>query len=168
MRILDSVLAIPPLLLVLLLGTIYVPSVPVLIVVLGIVSWLVTARLVRGDTLSLRTREFVEAARVVGASRRRVVLRHIIPNAIGTIVVQTTFEVANAILLLAGISYLGLGPPPPAANWGSMLSDGLNYIYDGYWWLIYPAGVAIVLTVMAFNFLAEALRDTLEERLAQR
>ncbi len=168
MRVLDSMLAIPSLLIVLLLGTVFVPSVPMLIVVLALVSWLVTARLVRGDTLSLRTREFVQAAQAAGAGRRRVLLRHIVPNAVGTIVVQTTFEVANAILLLAGISYLGLGPPPPAANWGSMLSDGLNYLYDGYWWLIYPAGVLIVLTVVSFNFLAEALRDTLEERLTRR
>ncbi len=168
MRILDSLLAIPTLLIVLLLGTVFVPSVPMLIIVLGFVSWLLTARLVRGETLTLRTREFVAAAQVVGAARRRILLRHIIPNALGTVIVQATFEVANAILLLAGLSYLGLGPPPPAANWGSMLSDGLNYLYDGYWWLIYPAGIAIVLTVMSFNFLAEALRDTIEERLSRR
>jgi peptide/nickel transport system permease protein len=168
MRILDSLLAIPTLLIVLLLGTVFVPSVPMLIIVLGFVSWLLTARLVRGETLTLRTREFVAAAQAVGAARRRILLRHIIPNALGTVIVQATFEVANAILLLAGLSYLGLGPPPPAANWGSMLSDGLNYLYDGYWWLIYPAGIAIVLTVMSFNFLAEALRDTIEERLSRR
>ncbi|MHB1638384.1 MAG: ABC transporter permease [Candidatus Dormibacteria bacterium] len=168
MRAVDSALAIPPLLLVLLLGSIFVPSVPMLIVVLGLLSWLVTARLVRGDALSLRTREFVQAARVAGATRRWLVLRHIVPNAMGTIVVQTTFEVANAILLLAAISFLGLGPPPPAANWGSMLTDGLNYIYSGYWWEIYPPGVAIVLTVMGFNFLAEALRDSLDARLRRR
>ncbi|MHB1501755.1 MAG: ABC transporter permease, partial [Candidatus Dormibacteria bacterium] len=145
-----------------------VPTGPMLIGELGLLSWLVTARLVRGDALSLRTREFVQAARVAGATRRWLVLRHIVPNAMGTIVVQTTFEVANAILLLAAISFLGLGPPPPAANWGSMLTDGLNYIYSGYWWEIYPPGVAIVLTVMGFNFLAEALRDSLDARLRRR
>jgi peptide/nickel transport system permease protein len=84
---------------------------------------------------------------------------------VGTIVVQTTFEVANAILLLAALGYLGLGPPPPAADWGGMLSDGLNYVYAGYWWLIYPAGLAIVITVVCFNFIGDALRDSLEVRL---
>jgi len=168
MRILDSLLAIPAILLVLLLGTIFVPSVPMLIVVLGFVSWLITARLVRGDTLSLRTREYVQAARVAGASGKRLVFRHIIPNAMGTIVVQTTFEVANAILLLASLSFLGLGPPPPAANWGSMLTSGLEYVYDGYWWLVYPAGIAIVVTVVAFNFLGEALRDAVDKRMVRR
>jgi len=95
-------------------------------------------------------------------------MRHIFPNIIGTIVVQTTLSTANAILLLAALSYLGLGPPPPATNWGEMLSNGLNYIYDGYWWLIYPAGILIVLTVVAFNFVGDALRDAFEVRLVQR
>ena len=102
---------------------------------------------------------------MIGTRSWRIVLRHIVPNTMGTIVVQTTFEVANAILLLAVLSYLGLGPPPPAVNWGGMLSSGLNYIYDGYWWLIYPVGVAIVLLVVSFNFLGDALRDALEVRL---
>jgi peptide/nickel transport system permease protein len=76
--------------------------------------------------------------------------------------------VADAILLLAVVSYLGLGPPPPATNWGEMLSDGLSYIYDGYWWLIYPAGLAIVITVMGFNFVGDAVRDALDSRLRER
>jgi peptide/nickel transport system permease protein len=97
-----------------------------------------------------------------------VVGRHIIPNVAGTIVVQTTFQVADAILLVAGLSFLGLGPPPPAANWGGMLSNGLNYIFDGYWWLIYPAGAAIVVTVVAFNLIGDALREALEVRLRRR
>ncbi len=167
MRVVDSAFAIPPLLLLLLLGTIFTPSVPELIVVLGLVSWLITARLVRGDSLSLRTREYVQAAMAAGAKRPRVVVRHVIPNALGTIVVQSTFEVANAILLLASLSFLGLGPAPPAANWGAMLSQGLNYIYAGYWWQIYPAGLAIVITVLAFNMLAESVRDSFETRLAR-
>lgn len=164
MRVVDSVFAIPPLLLLLLIGTIFTPSVLELIIVLGLVSWLITSRMVRGDSLSLRTREYVQASTGVGAKGPRVVLRHIVPNALGTIAVQTTFEVANAILLLASLSFLGLGPAPPAANWGAMLSNGLNYIYAGYWWQIYPAGVVIVLTVISFNMLAEAARDSFETR----
>jgi peptide/nickel transport system permease protein len=168
MRVVDSMLAIPHLLMILLLTSIFGPSTPVLILVIAIVSWLATARLVRGDALSLVTRDFVHAARAAGAPARWVVRRHIVPNVIGIIVVQTTFEVANAILLLAGLSFLGLGPQPPAANWGGMLSNGLNFVFDGYWWLIYPAGAAIVLTVCAFNLIGDALRDAFEVRLRQR
>ncbi|HXW45691.1 MAG TPA: ABC transporter permease [Streptosporangiaceae bacterium] len=168
MRVVDSMIAIPHLLMILLLTSIFGPSTPVLILVIAIVSWLATARLVRGDALSLVTRDFVHAARAAGAAPGWVVRRHIIPNVIGIIVVQTTFEVANAILLLAGLSFLGLGPQPPAANWGGMLSNGLNFVFDGYWWLIYPAGAAIVLTVCAFNMIGDALRDTFEVRLRRR
>jgi peptide/nickel transport system permease protein len=168
MRVVDSILAIPYLLIVLILATVFIPTIPVLIVVIALVSWLATARLVRGETLSLRVRDYVLAARGAGVRNGRIIFRHIVPNVIGTIVVAATFSVADAILLLAALSYLGLGPPPPAANWGGMLSDGLTYIYDGYWWLIYPAGLAIVLTVMAFNFVGDALRDALEVRLQQR
>jgi peptide/nickel transport system permease protein len=165
MRVVDSAFAIPPLLLLLLLGTIFTPSIIELIIVLGLVSWLVTARLVRGDSLSLRTREYVQAAKIFGSRGPTVVARHVIPNALGTIAVQTTFAVGTAILLLASLSFLGLGPAPPAANWGAMLSNGLNYIYAGYWWQIYPAGLVIVMTVLGFNMLAEAVRDTFETRL---
>jgi peptide/nickel transport system permease protein len=168
MRMVDSMLAIPHLLMILLLTSIFGPSTLVLILVMALVSWLATARIVRGDSLSLRAREFVQASRAAGARPGWVVLRHIIPNVIGVIVVQTTFEVANAILLLAGLSFLGLGPQPPAANWGGMLTNGLNFVYDGYWWLIYPAGLAIVLTVLAFNLIGDALRDAFEVRLRRR
>jgi peptide/nickel transport system permease protein len=168
MRVVDSILAIPYLLVVLILATIFTPTVPVLIVVIALVSWLATARLVRGETLSLKVRDYVLAAKVAGVRNRWIIFRHVIPNGIGTIVVATTFSIADSILLLAALSYLGLGPPPPAANWGGMLSDGLNFVYDGYWWLVYPAGLAIVLTVVAFNFIGDALRDSLEVRLQQR
>jgi peptide/nickel transport system permease protein len=168
MRVVDSVLAIPPLILILLLASVFTVSTPVLIFVVAIVAWLAPARLVRGEAISLRTREYVQMARAMGGRHAWIVLRHIAPNAIGTIVVQATFEVANAILLLAALSYLGLGPAAPATNWGSMLSDGLNYIYEGKWWLIYPAGIAIVLTVVAFNFIGDALRAALEVRLQER
>jgi peptide/nickel transport system permease protein len=168
MRVVDSAMAIPHLLMILLLTSIFGTSTPVLLLVIALVSWLATARIVRGDALSLRSREFVQAARAAGARPGRIVGRHIIPNVIGVIVVQTTFEVANAILLLAGLSFLGLGPQPPAANWGGMLSNGLNFIFDGDWWLIYPAGLAIVLTVTAFNMMGDGLREALEIRLQRR
>jgi peptide/nickel transport system permease protein len=168
MRVVDAIMAVPFLLLALLLANIFTPTVPVLIVVISLISWLSTARLVRGSTLSLRVRDYVLAAKVAGAGSSRIIIRHIFPNVMGTVVVQTTFSVADAILLLAVMSYLGLGPPPPAADWGGMLTNGLNYVYDGYWWLIYPAGLCIVLLVTAFNFIGDALRDAFEVRLQRR
>lgn len=168
MRIVDSLLSIPYLFALILLGAIFTTSIPELIIVIGLVAWLVPARLVRGETLSLRVREYVQAVRVMGGSTRRVLFRHIIPNTVGTIVVNATFQVADAIIFVATLSYLGLGVPPPATNWGNELSSGLNYIFAGYWWLIYPAGIAIVVTVVAFNFVGDAMRDALEVRLQQR
>lgn len=165
MRVVDSIYAIPPLLLMLVMATIFSPTTFMFIAVVAFVSWLPTARLVRGESLSVRTREYVEAARGAGVTNVKVIVRHIIPNVMGTIVVQTTLQVANAILFLAALSYLGLGPPPPATSWGAMLNTGLQAIYDGYWWLIYPAGIAIVITVLAFNFVGDALRDALDVRL---
>jgi peptide/nickel transport system permease protein len=168
MRIVDGLLAIPSLFLLVYLFTVFQASVLLMVLVIGLVAWLVPARLVRAETLRLRTLHYVEAVWMMGGSRRRMIMRHIIPNAIGTIMVNATFQVADAILALASLSFLGLGIPPPAANWGGMLSTGVNYVYAGYWWLIYPPGIAIVLTVMAFNAVGDGLRDAFETRLRQR
>jgi peptide/nickel transport system permease protein len=165
MRIVDVILAIPALFLLLVLATSAPPSTLELIIVLSFLAWQVPSRLVRGESLSLRTREFVQAVQVMGGSSARSVIRHIIPNTVSTIVVNATFQVADAILILAVISYLGFGLPPPAATWGGMLSDGSSYIFAGYWWQIYPVGVLIVIVVVAFNFLGDALRDLLDVRL---
>lgn len=168
MRIVDAILSIPALFLLLFLAAVSTPSVWTLIFVVGLIAWLVPARLVRGETLSLRKREYVEAVTVMGGGSLRIVLRHIIPNTIGTVIVNATFQIADAILLVAALSFLGLGIPPPAANWGGMLSNGLNYTYSGYWWLVYPPGIAIVVTVVCFNFIGDALRDAFEVRLRRR
>jgi peptide/nickel transport system permease protein len=168
MRIVDALLAIPTLFLLIYLFSVYQANALLLILIIGLVAWLVPARLVRAETLSLRTREYVQAVQVMGGSRFRMITRHIIPNTIGTITVNATFQVADAVLALAGLSFLGLGIPPPAANWGGMLSTGINYVYAGDWWVIYPPGVAIVLTVMAFNAVGDALRDVFDSRLRPR
>lgn len=168
MRIVDGALAIPSLLLLIVLASIVTPTVPLLIVIVSALAWFVPARLVRAEALSLRTRDYVEAARVVGARSPRVITRHIIPNAVGTIVVNATFQVADAIILVAYLSFLGFGVPPPATNWGVMLSGGLNYVIAGDWWLVYGPGVAIILTVVAFNFIGEGLRDAFEVRARSR
>jgi peptide/nickel transport system permease protein len=168
MRVVDILLSIPALFLLIILAVLFNPGKVQLIFILGFLAWLTPARLVRGETLSLRTREYVQAVRVMGGKSRRMVMRHIIPNAIGTIVVNATFQVADAILALAALGYLGLGVQFPQADWGSMLSDGSNYVQSGAWWLIIPAGICIVLVVVAFNFIGDALRDSLEVRLQQR
>ena len=168
MRVVDALISVPALLLLLLIASIFRPTLTVMIVAIALVSWVVPARLVRGEARALRSREFVEAAVGEGAGIWRIIFRHIIPNVAGVVVVQTTFQVADAILLLAALSFLGLGPAPPATNWGGMLNAGLNYAYANDWWLIYPAGIAIVVTVVAFNLLGDALRDALDVRLQRR
>jgi peptide/nickel transport system permease protein len=168
MRIVDAGIAIPGLFLLMVAATIITPTVPVLIVLIGAFSWLVPARLVRAEALSLRTRDYVQAMVAMGGGRRRAVLRHIIPNVVGTVVVNATFQVADAIMLVAYLSFLGLGVPLPRTDWGGMLSNGLNYAFDGYWWMIIPPGIAIVIVVCAFNFLGDGLRDAFEVRLRGR
>lgn len=168
MRIVDGMLAIPALFLLLVLATIVPTNKTVLIVVIALVSWLGTARLVRGESLSLRVREYVQAVTVMGGGGTRAVLRHIAPNAVGTIMVNATFQVADAILTVAALGYLGLSIPPPATDWGGMLSTGLQYAAVDYWWLIYPPGLAIVIVVVAFNFIGDAMRDAFEVRLQRR
>ncbi len=138
MRIVDIGYAIPIVFLFIFMAQVYKPSLTLLIVLLVVVSWLIPARLVRGETLSLRTREYVQAVKVMGGGSWRIILRHIIPNTIGTIMVTVTFQIANAILTLAVLQYLGFGLPPTTPTWGSMLSDGTTYLQDGYWWQVYP------------------------------
>lgn len=169
MRIVDAGLSIPAIMLIIILSVIFHPSPGIMILIIAAFYWLGVARLVRGETLSLRTREYVQAVRVIGGVPLRSVVRHVIPNAIGTIIVQGTFAVADSILILSGLGFLGLGVQAPATDWGSMLSNGLNYVQGGnYWWLIYPPGIAIILTCIAFNFIGDALRDAFESRLQKR
>jgi peptide/nickel transport system permease protein len=168
MRIVDAMLSIPALLLALVVVSMVNPTKPVLILVIALTSWLTTSRLVRGEALTLRTREYVQAMKVMGGGGTRAVLRHIAPNAIGTIMVNATFQVADAIALIVALSYLGLGIRPPQTDWGGMLSDGIQYVNDGYWWLIIPAGLCIVLVIAAAIFIGEGLRDAVEVRLQRR
>jgi len=168
MRIVDAMLSIPYLFFVVLLAALVQPTLLIVILVLSAVSWLSTARLVRGETLSLRTRDYVVASQGFGSRAGRIIGRHITPNLLGVVVVNATLKVADAILAFAAIAYLGLGPPPPATNWGRMLSSGINNLFDGYWWQLWPAGLLIVLTVLAVNVIGDGLSDVVEVRLQKR
>jgi peptide/nickel transport system permease protein len=169
MRLVDAGLSIPYIMVVIILSVVFHPTATVMIFIIAVFYWLGVARLVRGETLTLRTREYVQAVKVIGGKRIRAVVRHVVPNAIGTIIVQATFAVADSILILAGLGFLALGVQPPSTDWGSMLSSGLQYIQGGgYWWLIYPPGIAIIVTCIAFNFIGDALRDAFETRLQRR
>ena len=145
MRIVDTILSIPVLFLLIVIAAILHPSFWLIVFIVALAAWLVPARLIRGETLTLRTREYVQAVRAMGGGGSRIVVRHIIPNAIGTIIVNATFQVADAIGLLAALGFLGFGVPPPGTSWGQMLSDGISYAQAGDWWLIYPAGICIIL-----------------------
>ena len=168
MRIVDALLSLPVLFVLLLMAAIIKVNQFNLTLIVAFFAWLVPARLIRGETLTLRTREYVQAVKGMGGGASRSIFLHIIPNAIGTIVVNITFQVADAILALAALGYLGFGLPPPSANWGAMLSQGIAYLYAGEWWLIYPVGGLIVLTVMALNLIGDALRDAFDVRLQRR
>ncbi|MEV0369079.1 ABC transporter permease [Streptomyces sp. NPDC050636] len=165
MRITDAALAIPALFLLVVVAAIVTPSKPVLILIIASVAWLSPARLIRGEALALRSRDYIHAMRLMGGGGGRAVFRHIVPNAIGTVIVNATFQIADAILYVAYLSFLGLSIPPPAADWGSMLSAGITYTQVGHWWLIFPPGLAIVLVVSAFNFIGDGLRDAFDVRL---
>jgi peptide/nickel transport system permease protein len=170
MRIVDAGLSIPYLMLVIILSVILQPDTVTMIFIIAVIYWLGVARLVRGETLTLRTREYVQAVKVMGGQSWRSIARHILPNAAGTIIVQATFAVADSIGLLALLGFLGLGVSAPATDWGSMLSNGLQFLQssENYWWLIYPPGLAIIITCLSFNFIGDALRDAFETRLQRR
>jgi len=168
MRVVDIFLSVPFLFVVLILAVKFGASVLSLSLVIGFFAWQVPARLVRGEVLTLRERDFILAARTAGSSSWRLISRHLLPNALGVVIVNVTFQVADAILAVAYIGFLGFGLHFPNVDWGDMLSNGIEYLQDGYWWLIYPVGACIVLTVMALNFIGDALRDSMDVRLRRR
>ncbi len=165
MRVVDTVLSIPFLFFVVLVATLLQPTLPLIVVAIASVSWLSTARVVRGETLSLRTRDYVVAARGFGSGHARIILRHLVPGALGVIVVNATLKVADSILLFASMSYLGLGVPPPATDWGRMLTTGINNVFDNYWWQLWPAGIAIVVAVIAINTIGDGVHDVVDKRI---
>ncbi|WP_343715583.1 ABC transporter permease [Inquilinus sp.] len=163
MRFTDVMLSIPPLPLVLLLSGLLRPTVPLLVAIIGALIWMGTGRLVRSQFLALREREFVEAARALGARGPRLMLRHILPNAIGPITVSATLAVGSSIMLESALSFLGFGVQPPVPTWGNLLNTASPWLSTAPW-LAIPPGLCIFCTVLAVNFVGDGLRDAMEPR----
>jgi ABC-type dipeptide/oligopeptide/nickel transport system permease subunit len=167
LRLIDMQLAFPLILLVIAVVAVVGPSLGNLIIIMGLSGWPRFARIVRGSVLAVRSLEFVEAARSIGASRARIMLRHILPNVLSAIIVYASFELARMILLESTLSFLGLGVQPPAPTWGSMISDGRKYLAQS-WSVSLAPGVAIAAIILAFNVLGDELRDALDPQLDDR
>ncbi len=165
MRFVDVIISIPTIFLLITIVTIFQPSVDKLILIFAITSWTTTARMVRGEFLSLRTREFVLASRTIGTSPVKIIFSHILPNAMGPIVVTATLLVGTVILSEAALSYLGLGVQPPTPSWGNMLEDAQNFtvLLKAPWYAAFP-GLMILITVLCFNFVGDGLRDALDPK----
>jgi oligopeptide transport system permease protein len=161
MRLVDILYSLPYIFLVILLLVFFSRSLVMLFVALGLVQWLTMARIVRGQVLSLKTQTFVEAARALGARNRAIIFRHIVPNTLGPVIVYTTLTVPAVILQEAFLSFLGLGVQPPAASWGTLVSDGAKLLALFPWLVVFP-GIALSITLLCFNFLGDGLRDALD------
>jgi len=164
MRTADGFLAFPSILLALVLAVTVGPSFWVVVIVLALVLWARFARLVRGDVLALKGRDFVQLARVAGASGPRIVFRHILPNVLNTLMVLCTLQVGWAIIVEASLTFLGAGVPPPTPTWGGMVSEGLDYV-ESAWWISTMPGLAILLIVFSYNLVGDWVRDALDPQL---
>jgi peptide/nickel transport system permease protein len=163
MRLTDVAYAIPTLPLLILLSSYSRAAALSIAIIIGLLSWMATARVVRGEVLSLKAMPFVEAARSIGATNTRVILRHVLPNAMGPIIVGATLAVGNAIILESSLSFLGLGVQPPTPTWGNMLQDAQATMASKPWLTIFP-GLAILLIVLSVNFIGDGLQDALDPR----
>ncbi len=166
MRLADVVLAFPTLILIITIVSLLGPNIYNIMLVIGLLGWPPIARIVRGLFLTLREREFILAGRTIGASNSRLIFRHILPNALAPVIVAATFGMASAILLEAGLSFLGLGVQPPTPSWGNMLTDAQSLtVLESMPWMWIPPGIAIALAVLAINFIGDGLRDALDPYL---
>lgn len=163
MRITDALLAFPFLLIVILVVTIIKPSVIVIFIVIGLLGWASTARVARGQTLSIMQNSFIDASRTVGASSWYIIIRHIFPNILAPVIVFGTLQMGNYILMEGALSYMGVGVPPPTPSWGSMIFTGQQYYQTAPWLMIFP-GIMITLTVVGFNLVGDGLGDALNPR----
>jgi peptide/nickel transport system permease protein len=169
MRLADIVLSFPALILIITVVSVLGPSIYNIMIVIGLLGWPPIARIVRALFLSLREREFVLASRIVGVSNGRIIFRHMLPNALAPVIVAATFGMANAILLEAGLSFLGLGVQPPTPSWGNMLKDAQSLtVLESMPWLWIPPGTMIALAVLSINFIGDGLRDAFDPRQTRR
>ncbi len=166
MRLADSVLALPVILLALLLAGVFGPGMMVISISLATYIWAVYARMIRGETLSIMTRDFVKQARVAGAGPVRIIVTHVFPHVTSTFVVLLSLQVGSAILAESSLSFLGAGIPPPTPTWGSMASEGRRYIQDAWWVTVFP-GFGILIVVLCFNLVGDWLRDRLDPRFQE-
>ncbi len=164
MRLTDIVLTLPVFGVLLLLGRYFGGGILPIVAIIGLFGWTVAARLVRGEILRLKTQDFAEAARALGASETRIIFRHLLPNALAPIIVAATLDVGGAILTEAALSYFGVGIQPPIPSWGNMLQNAQSYLWTAPWLAFWP-GMMIFLTVLCFNFFGDGLRDALDPRL---
>lgn len=172
MRLTDVMMAVPTLPLLMIASFFFGSGVINIIMVLAIFGWMGTARLVRGNILSLRETDYVQVARITGVSNMGIIWRHLVPNTMSVIVVSTTFRVAGAILYESSLSYLGMGIQPPKASWGNLLQKSLSYMFGTSrggipWWLIFFPGLFIFLTVLAVNFIGDGLRDAFDPKMVR-
>jgi peptide/nickel transport system permease protein len=168
MRFLDALLSIPLLFLLITLIAVFERSTVFLIVIIGVTGWFGNARIIRGDALLIKKLEYSQAATAMGASKWHIILRHVFPNSMSNIVTVATFSVADAILFLSTLGFLGLGIPTPQTDWGTMLQNGSVQQSNGFWWEIYPTALLFVLLIVAITYVGEALRDAFEVRLLER
>jgi peptide/nickel transport system permease protein len=168
MRTLDAFLSIPYLFLLITMITIFGRTTMFLIMVIGLTGWWGNARIIRGDALLIRNLEYSQAATSMGASKWHIIRRHVFPNSISNIVTVATFSVADAILFLSALGFLGLGIQAPQTDWGTMLQAGTSQMQNGYWWEIYPLAAIFILVVVSINYIGDALRDAFEVRLLER
>ena len=164
MRVVDIMLCFPAFFLILAVITFLEPSIWYIMMVIGLTGWMGVARLVRAETLSIREMDYIMAARSIGCSDRRIIFRHILPNAMSPVLVSATLGVAGAILTESALSFLGIGVQPPTPSWGNILTSGKDYIEFAWWLSLFP-GLAILVTVLAYNLLGEGGRDALDPRM---
>ena len=169
MRLADIVLAFPTLIIIITMASVLGPSIFNVMLAIGLLGWPPIARLLRGELLSLREREFVQGARTIGCPTSRLIFRHLLPNAMAPVIVAATFGIAYAILIEAGLSFLGLGVQPPTPSWGNMLTDAQSIVVlESMPWLWLPPGLMIALAVLSINFIGDGVRDALDPHLHQR
>lgn len=164
MRIVDLLLAFPFLILAIVIAAALGPGITNVMIALGSVSWLSYARIVRGEVLSVKEREYIIATKAIGSSSMRILIKHVLPNCMASVLVLATLQMASALIAAASLSFLGMGVQPPQPGWGAMLNDAQEYLREAWWYAFFP-GMAIVITVLGINFIGDGLRDALDPKM---